>query len=86
MLADDTGPTDEITDLDERAMHSWLSSMLVKDDKVHFAYWVDKSPQDQVYKRYGQTTGALEEESEPFLKPIAKPSIWSEQTQTFENN
>ena len=28
----------------------------------------------------------LSEESEPFLKPIAKPSIWSEQTQIFENN
>jgi len=38
ILADHDGPTDEITPIEERCMNTWLSTFLVKGDKIHFVY------------------------------------------------
>src|SRR5262245_52647242 len=38
IIADDTGPTDEITPAYEHNVNTWLSTFLVKGDKAHFVY------------------------------------------------
>ena len=53
------GNADEITDTDEHNVHTWLSSFMPKNGKVHFMYQ-NKGIWDVKYKRYDFNTGALE--------------------------
>lgn len=70
VIADDTGPTDRISLDDEFRVHSWLSSLLAKQGKLHFVYWADTKPPRQRYVRYDLTTGAKDVERQPmFARP-----------------
>lgn len=42
IISDDTGPTTRISHDDELDVHSWLSSFLWKQGKLHFVYWANK--------------------------------------------
>ena len=55
---DDTGPTDRITLDDEFEIHSWLSNLIVKDGKAHFAYAAQAESWRQHYVRYDLATAA----------------------------
>ena len=63
-LPDHTGPTDEITLSDEHNIHTWLSNMLVKDGKVHFAYDA-YSLGRQHYVRIDQAAGSIDKNTYP---------------------
>ena len=56
--ADDTGPTDRITLDDEFEIHSWLSNLIVKDGKAHFAYAAQAESWRQHYVRYDLAAAA----------------------------
>ena len=55
---DDTGPTDRVTLDDEFEIHSWLSNLIVKDGKAHFAYAAQAESWRQHYVRYDLATAA----------------------------
>ena len=55
--ADQAGPAMRITLDDEFQFHTWLSSFMVKDGKVHFVYLAQTRPQRQHYMRYDIATG-----------------------------
>lgn len=63
--ADDSGTTDRITLDDEFDVHSWLSSFLVKDGKVHFLYEAYLDPVRQHYMRYDLATGLRDLDLQP---------------------
>ena len=58
LRVDDTGPTDRITLDDEFEIHSWLSNLIVKDGKAHFAYAAQAESWRQHYVRYDLATAA----------------------------
>ena len=60
LVPDNTGPTDRVTLDDEFDFHTWLSSSLAKDDKLHFVYWAESNPQKQRYVRLNARTGVRE--------------------------
>ena len=57
VAVDDTGPTDRITLDDEFEVHTWLSNLLVKDGKAHFAYAAQAESWRQHYVHYDLATG-----------------------------
>src|SRR5262249_56644554 len=59
IIADDTGPTDEITPPDERCVYTWLSTFLVKGDKAHFVYYA-RELDKQHYVRYDLATAQID--------------------------
>ena len=67
VVDDVTGPADMIQDFDELGVHTWLTSMLVRNGSLHLAYWVDGDPDEVQYRRYSVSTGALEVRSQPFF-------------------
>ena len=58
VAVDDTGPTDRITLDDEFEVHTWLSNLLVKDGKAHFAYAAQAESWRQHYVRYDLAAAA----------------------------
>lgn len=66
--ADDSGPAMRITLDDEFEFHSWLSSLLVKDEKVHFLYLAQMDPPRQHYTRFDIATGKRDLDIQPELR------------------
>ena len=64
---DDSGPSDRITLDDEFEVHSWLSNLLVKDGKAHFAYAAQVDSWRQHYVRYDLATGARDVDLHPIF-------------------
>ena len=57
---DNTGPADQISLDSEFSVHTWLSSFMFKEGKLHFVYWVDSVPQQQKYVRLDANSGVRE--------------------------
>lgn len=57
---DDTGPSDLISLDTELNAHTWLSSMLAKDEKMHFMYDAQSPFNTEHYMRYNDGTGQRE--------------------------
>lgn len=72
-VADDTGPTTLISRADEFDVHTWLSSLIAKDGKLHFVYWANTNPQRQRYLRYDIVTGRRELDVEPLFASQQAP-------------
>jgi hypothetical protein len=66
VVADETGPTDEITPAEERCAFTWLSTFLVKGDKVHFVYNAGEPFNRQHYVRYDLATSSIDRNVFPF--------------------
>ena len=65
---DDSGPSDRITLDDEFEVHSWLSNLLVKDGKAHFAYAAQAATWRQHYVRYDLATAARDVDLNPIFE------------------
>jgi len=57
VVADDTGQAMRITQDDEFASHTWLSSVLAQAGKLHFLYLAQTDPPRQQYVRYDIASG-----------------------------
>jgi hypothetical protein len=66
IAADETGPTDEITPLDERCMSPWLTTFIVKGDKAHFFYSVLPVVNRPHYVRYNLSQPGIDRNVVPF--------------------
>jgi hypothetical protein len=66
IIADDTGPTDEITPADEHDVNTWLSTFLVKGDKAHFVYRVGPPVNKEHYVRYDLAKAHIDRNVVPF--------------------
>jgi len=66
IIADDTGPTDEITLADEHDVNTWLSTFIVKGDKAHFVYQADPPLNRPHYVRYDLATAQIDRNVVPF--------------------
>ena len=66
--ADNSGPAMRITLDDEFEFHSWLSSFLVKDGKVHFLYLAQMDPPRQHYTRFDVASGNRDLDIQPELR------------------
>jgi hypothetical protein len=64
--ADDTGLTDEITPASEHCTFTWLSTVLVKGDKVHFVYQAAGPIPQEHYVRYDLATAHIDRNVVPF--------------------
>lgn len=67
VIADDGGKADRISADDEFEVHSWLSAFMVKDGKLHFAYWTENKPERQRYVRYDIATGKRDVDIQPLF-------------------
>ena len=65
VIADEGGPADRITLDDEFEFHTWLSSFLAKDEKLHFLYLAQTQPARQHYVRYDLKTARRELDLQP---------------------
>ncbi|MCU0963431.1 MAG: BNR repeat-containing protein [Pirellulaceae bacterium] len=65
IVADDAGPADRVSLEDEFEVHTWLSSMLAKDGKLHFLYLAQTEEPRQHYVRYDLATGQRERDIYP---------------------
>jgi len=65
---DDSGPSDRITLDDEFEVHSWLSNLLIKDGKAHFAYAAQTATWRQHYVRYDLATAARDVDLNPIFE------------------
>jgi len=68
ILDNENGPADMINRKDSLDVHTILNGFMVKDNKLHFAYWVDKKPHQMHYVRYDTKTMQRDIESQPFFK------------------
>ena len=68
IVADDTGPSTQISRDDELDVHSWLSAFMAKDGKLHFVYWAETTPQRQRYLRYDAASGEEEVDLESIFQ------------------
>jgi hypothetical protein len=68
VTADDSGPALRITLDDEFACHTWLSSFLVKEGRVHFVYLAQTSTPRQHYTRFDVATGKRDVHVQPELR------------------
>jgi hypothetical protein len=68
LIADQHGPALRIMLDDEFEVHTWLSSFLVLDGKVHFLYEAMTTPPRQHYVRYDIATGKREADVQPVFK------------------
>jgi hypothetical protein len=66
IIADDTGPTDEITPPEEHDVNTWLSTFIVKGDKVHFVYRVGPPVNKEHYVRYDLAMARIDRNIVPF--------------------
>ena len=64
IIADDSGPSTQISKDSEFGVHTWLSAFMAKDAKLHLVYWAATRPERQWYIRYDQATGQRELETE----------------------
>jgi len=71
VVADHTGPALRISLDDEFESHTWLSSFLVNDRKVHFLYLAQTDPPRQHYVRYDVATGRREIDRQPTFQGTA---------------
>ncbi len=62
---DDTGRSTQIILQDEFEYHTWLSNMIIKDGKVHFAYLAQKPEPRQHYVRIDLETGVTDMRIQP---------------------
>ncbi len=62
---DQSGASDQIILPDEFEVHTWLSSMIAKDGKVHFAYLAQTPDYRQHYVRIDLTTGRIDKRIYP---------------------
>lgn len=65
LIADQHGPALRISLEDEFQVHTWLSSFLPLDGKVHFLYLAMTNPARQHYVRYDIATGKREADVQP---------------------
>ncbi len=65
--ADEGGASDRITLDDEFEVHSWLSNLLVKDGKAHFAYAALAADWRQHYVRYDLATAERDVDLHPIF-------------------
>src|SRR5262245_61260802 len=65
VVADEGGPADRVTRDDEFEAHTWLSSFLVKDGKLHFVYLAQTGPPRQHYVRYDLKSGKKDRDISP---------------------
>jgi len=65
IVADDGGPAPRITLDDEFDAHTWLSSFVFKEDKLHFFYLAQSKPPREHYMRYDAATGKRELNMQP---------------------
>ena len=65
---DDSGTSDRITLDDEFEVHSWLSNLLVKDGKAHFAYAALTPTWRQHYVRYDLATATRDVDLHPIFE------------------
>jgi hypothetical protein len=56
VVADQHGPADRLTLDDEYEVHTWLSSFMAKEGKLHFLYLAQSQPPRQHYVRYDLLT------------------------------
>lgn len=68
IVDDETGPADMISQDDSLDIHSILNSFMVKDNKLHFACFEDKTPHQTHYVRYDTQTMQRDIESQPFFR------------------
>ncbi len=69
IVPDDPGQANLIIMEDEFEYHTWLSNMIVKDGKVHFAYLAQVPPVwRQHYVRLDLATGQIDKRIQPFFK------------------
>jgi len=69
VVADDGGSATRITLDDEFDVHTWLSSLMAKDGKVHFLYMAQTKPQPREhYVRYDVATGRQDVRIRPKFK------------------
>ena len=62
---DNSGKSDEIVLPDELEYHTWLSSMVVKDGKVHFAYMAQTPQPGEEYVRLDLASGRIDIRIQP---------------------
>ena len=65
IIPDDTGPATQIILPDEYEYHTWLSNMVVKNGKVHFAYLAQTPEPRQHYVRLDSETGVIDRRIQP---------------------
>ena len=65
VIADEGGRALRITLDDEFESHTWLSSFLVKEGKVHFVYLAQTKPPRQHYARFDVATGRRDVHIQP---------------------
>lgn len=65
VVADNTGPTSQISLDEEFDVHTWLSNFTVTNGKAHFAYLAQATPARQHYMRYDIETGKREADITP---------------------
>lgn len=68
VVADQHGPADRVTLDDEYDVHTWLSSVLARDGKLHFLYQAQSHPPREHYVRYDVATAKRELDISPELK------------------
>jgi hypothetical protein len=68
VTADDTGPALRISLDDEFECHTWLSSFLVKEGKVHFIYLAQTDPPRQHYMRFDVASARRDVHIQPELR------------------
>jgi len=64
---DDSGPSDQIIMGDEFDYHTWLTSMVVKGGKAHFAYLCQTPDRRMEYVRLDLETGLIDIRVQPFF-------------------
>jgi hypothetical protein len=68
IIADDGGPAERITFDDEYDAHTWMSSLLAKDGKLHFAYLAQSPIWREHYVRYDLATGREDLRMQPAFR------------------
>ena len=61
ILPDQSGKADQIILPDEFEVHTWLSNMIAKNGKVHFAYLAQTTPPRQHYVRIDLASGQIDD-------------------------
>lgn len=68
MLPDQSGKADQIILPDEFEAHTWLSNMIAKNGKVHFAYLAQTTPPREHYVRIDLVSGQIDKRIFPEWK------------------
>jgi hypothetical protein len=68
VVADQHGPATRVTLDDEFDVHTWLSSFIVKEGKLHLLYLAQGEPHRQHYVRYDIATGRRDVHLQPHFR------------------